>query len=167
MTLSMHQAAVPVVTRALTNLAAILTKAEADATTRSIDPAIFLAARLAPDMHPLTRQVQIACDSGKGIGRLAGADIPSFADTETTFPELHARIAKTIDYVQGLDAAQFEGSETRTIVLKFPRGEMSFPGQAFLLSFTLPNLFFHVTTAYGILRHLGVPLGKMDYIGAP
>jgi hypothetical protein len=163
----MHQAAVPVVTRALHNLAAILTKAEADAATRTIDPSIFLAARLAPDMHPLTRQVQIACDSAKGVGRLAGADIPSFPDTETTFPALHARIAKTIAYVQGLAADQFDGSETRTITLKFPRGEMSFQGQAFLLGFTLPNVFFHVTTAYDILRHLGVPLGKMDYIGAP
>jgi hypothetical protein len=117
-------------------------------------------------MHPLTRQVQIACDSAKGVGRLAGAEIPSFPDTETSFAELHARMTKAIAFVQGLDAAQFEGSETRTITLKFPRGEMSFPGQAFLLGFKLPNLFFHVTTAYDILRHLGVPLGKMDDIGA-
>jgi hypothetical protein len=163
----MYQASVPLMTRMLTNLDAILTKAEADATARKIDPAVFLAARLAPDMHPLTRQVQIATDMAKGgVARLAGAEVPGFADTETTFADLHARIAKTIAFIGGIAADQIDGSEDKEITLAFPNGSMSFSGQMYLLNFVLPNLFFHITTAYAILRHNGVQLGKMDYMGA-
>jgi hypothetical protein len=166
MSLSMYQASVPVLTRAFNNLSAILTKAEADAEARKIDPSVFLTARLAPDMHPLTRQVQIASDAAKGgIGRLAGVDVPSFPDTETTFGALQARIAKTVAFMESVTPAQIDGSEARTVTLKMPGGEMSFLGQAFLLGFTLPNVFFHVTTAYAILRHNGVALGKADFLG--
>ncbi len=167
MTLSMYQASVPVLSRALTNLDAILTKAEAHAVAQKIDPDTLLAARLAPDMHPFTRQVQIASDGAKGgIARLAGIEAPSYPDTETSFSELHARLAKTISFIGGVTPAQIDGSEDRSITLKFPRGEMNFTGQSFLLSFTLPNVFFHVTTAYALLRQAGVPLGKLDYLGA-
>jgi hypothetical protein len=162
----MYQACVPVLVRTFNNLAAILTKAEADAAARKIEPSVFLAARLAPDMHPLSRQVQIASDAAKGgVARLAGIEPPSFPDTETTFAELQERIRKTVDFVQSVKAAQIDGSEEKPILLKFPGGEISFVGQAFLLNFTLPNVFFHVTTAYDILRHNGVALGKMDFLG--
>ncbi len=167
MSLSMYQASAPVFIRMFNNLSAILEKAVADAEARKIDPAVFLAGRLAPDMHPLTRQVQIASDSAKlGIARLAGIDAPSFPDVETSFPELQARIAKTIGFIRSVSPEQIDGSEEKSITLKFPGGEISFSGQAFLLNFTLPNLFFHITTAYDILRHNGVVLGKRDYLGA-
>jgi hypothetical protein len=162
----MYQASAPVFVRMFNNLAAILTKAEADAQARKIDPNVFLSARLAPDMHPLTRQVQIASDIVKnGIARLAGIEAPSFPDTETTFPELHARIAKTIAFVQSATQAQLDGTEEKSITLKFPGREVNFTGQVYLLNFVLPNLYFHITTAYDILRHNGVQLGKMDFIG--
>ena len=164
MTLSMYQASVPVYTRALRNLTHILKKGEEHAG----DASALLDARLAPDMHPLPRQVQIACDTAKGgAARLAGVDVPSMADTETTFAELHARIARTIAFIETLTPEQIDGTEDKTITLQFPGREITFKGQAFLLSFSLPNLFFHVTTAYAILRHAGVPLGKMDFIGSP
>jgi uncharacterized protein len=167
MTISMYQASVPVMVRMLGNLSAILTKAEADAEARKIDPSVFLEARLAPDMLPLTRQIQIASDAAKGgAARLAGIDVPSFPDTETSFSELQARIKQTVDFMESLTPAQIDGSEVKTITLKFPGREVSFPGQVFLLSFTLPNFFFHVTTAYAILRHNGVTVGKMDFLGA-
>jgi hypothetical protein len=163
----MYQASVPVLSRALTNLDAILNKAAAYAAEHHIDPETLLTARLAPDMHPFTRQVQIASDGAKGgIARLAGIEAPSFPDTETSFSELHARLAKTIAFIGGVTPAQLDGSEDRAITLKFPRGEMNFTGQSFLLSFTLPNVFFHVTTAYALLRQAGIPLGKIDYLGA-
>jgi hypothetical protein len=166
MTISMYQASVPVMARMFGNLSAILTKAEADATARKIDPSVFLASRLAPDMHPLTRQIQIASDAAKGgVARLAGIEAPSFPDTETSFAELQARITKTVEFMKSVTPAQIDGSEERTITLKFPGQEVSFPGQVFLLNFTLPNFFFHVTTAYAILRHNGVTLGKMDFLG--
>jgi len=161
----MYQASVPVIVRTMTSLSNFLTKADADATARGIDPQVFLNARLAPDMHPLTRQVQIASDACKlGIARLAGIDAPSFPDVETTFPELQKRIADTIAFVKSVTPEQIDGTEDKVIVLKFPGREMTFPGQTLLLHFTLPNLFFHVTTAYDILRHNGVVLGKMDFL---
>jgi hypothetical protein len=166
MTISMYQASVPVMARMFGNLAAILTKAEEDATARKIEPSVFLNARLAPDMHPLTRQIQIASDAAKGgLARLAGVEVPSFADDETSFSELQARIKKTVDFLESVTPAQIDGSEEKTITLKFPGREVSFPGQVFLLNFTLPNFFFHVTMAYAILRHNGVALGKMDFLG--
>jgi uncharacterized protein len=167
MTLSMYSASVPVLVRGLTNLSAILDKAVASAEARKIDPAVFVAARLAPDMNPFTAQIQTASDSAKGAGaRLTGTEAPSFPDNETTFPELQARIQKTIDYLQSLKPEQFDGAETRDVVMKFPNGEMKFTGQDFLLRFALPNFYFHLTTAYAILRHNGVEIGKMDFLGA-
>jgi hypothetical protein len=167
MTLSMYQASVPVFTRMLANLASCLTKAEADATTRGIATDVFMAARLAPDMLPLPRQVQIACDSAKrGIANLAGIEAPVFPDTETTFPELQDRIAKTQAFLATVDAAKIDGTEDRDITLKMPSREVHFKGQPFLMFFTLPNFFFHLTSAYAILRHNGVALGKMDYLGS-
>jgi hypothetical protein len=150
----------------LDNLSAILKKAEAHAEAKSIDPAVLVGARLAPDMHPLSRQVQIANDAAKGVvARLAGIDPPSFADTETTFAELQDRIAKTKAFVNGLSADQIDGSEERILTLKLRGSEINVPGQAFLLNIALPNFYFHVTTTYLILRHNGVELGKMDFFG--
>jgi len=166
MTVSMYDASVPVVVRGLTNLSAILDKGAAFAEARKIEPSVLTGARLAPDMLPLNRQVQIASDSAKGAAaRLAGAEVPSFADTETTFPELQARISKTIDFLQALKPGAFEGAEARSVTLPGPNGEINFSGQEFLFSFALPNFFFHITTAYDILRHNGVEIGKMDYLG--
>ena len=165
MSLSMYQASVPVFVRQLKALSTLLAKGEAFAAEQGIAPADLIDARLAPDMHPLARQVQIASDSAKGVGRLAEAEVPSFPDTETSFAELQARIANTIAFIEGLPADAFEGSETRTVVLKAGGRELSFTGETFLLHVALPNFLFHVTTAYAILRHKGVALGKMDYLG--
>jgi uncharacterized protein len=167
MSLSMYQASIPVFVRMLGNLSAILDKGLAHAEQKKFDPTILVSARLAPDMHALARQVQIACDSAKGCAaRLAGVDIPSHPDTETSLPELKARIARTIDFLQGLKAEQIDGSEGRTITMKVGPQEMSFKGQQFLLGFAMPNFYFHVTTAYALLRHNGVNLGKGDFIGS-
>ncbi|MGI4878620.1 MAG: DUF1993 domain-containing protein [Janthinobacterium lividum] len=166
MTLSMYQASVPVFVRQFASLTAILDKAEASAAERGIDPAQLLEARLAPDMHPLTRQVQIASDAVKGgIARLAGVEMPSFADTETSFAELKERIAKTVAFIESIPADKVDGSEERAITLKIADREMTFPGQTFLLGFVLPNFFFHVSIAYALLRSQGVELGKRDYLG--
>ncbi len=167
MPFSMYTASIPVFIRGMHNLGSLLKKAEADAVSRKLDLAVLVAARLAPDMHPLSRQVQIASDTVKNAaGRLSGTDAPSFPDTETTFEELQARIGKTVAFLETIDAAKLEGSDTREIVLKFPGREMQFSGADYLTGFVLPNLYFHLTTAYAILRHNGVPLGKMDYMGA-
>jgi hypothetical protein len=153
--------------RGLRNLAAFLEKGRASAEARQFDPAILAAARLAPDMHTLCRQVQIASDMVKNAAaRLAGATPPSFPDSETTFEELQARIAKTIAYLETVAPAQLEGSEVRTIELKFPGRALQFSGADYLSLFVLPNFYFHLTTAYNILRHNGVPIGKMDFMGA-
>jgi hypothetical protein len=166
MTLSVYQASVPVFARGLTNLRAVLQKAHDHALTKHFEPSILLSSRLYPDMHPLTRQVQIASDAAKfGIARLAGVEPPKYEDVETTFDELYARIDKTLAYLQGFDAAQLEGSESRTVTLTVPSGKHEFKGEVYLLHFALPNFFFHLTTAYAILRHNGVELGKFDYLG--
>ena len=166
MNLSMYQASIPTFIRALNNLSAILTKAEAHAAAKKIDPSVFINARLAPDMFPLSRQIQIASDGVKGCAaRLAGIDVPSFADTETTFAELQTRIAKTITFLQSVTAAHIDGSEERAISLKVGPRELSFKGQDYLLSFVIPNVYFHITAAYAILRHNGVEIGKMDFLG--
>ncbi|VXC24061.1 conserved hypothetical protein [Pseudomonas sp. 8AS] len=166
MSLSMYQASIPVFVRMFGNLAAILDKAAVYADARKIDPAVLLNARLAPDMHPLTRQVQIASDAAKGCAaRLAGVEIPSFADSESSFAELQARIQKTLDFLQGFSPAQIDGSEGREVVIKFPGAELKFSGQDYLLHFVLPNFYFHLTTAYAILRHNGLEIGKMDFLG--
>lgn len=165
MTISMYQASIPVFIHGLQNLSAILAKGEAYAAAKKIDPSIFINARLAPDMFPLARQIQIASDSVKGCGaRLAGVEVPSFPDTETTFAELQARIAKTIAFLQTLKPQQIDGSEDRTINLKVGPRELSFKGQDYLTHFVLPNLYFHSTVTYAILRHNGVDLGKQDYL---
>ncbi|MDF3936182.1 DUF1993 domain-containing protein [Pseudomonas citronellolis] len=166
MSLSIYQISVPVFIRMLGNLSAILAKADAHAQAKSIDPAVLLGARLAPDMFPLSRQVQIASDAAKGCGaRLAGIEIPSFADDEKSFADLQARITKTIDFLKGLKPEQFEGAETREITIKTPSRELHFKGLDFLLGFANANFYFHVTTTYAILRHNGVELGKMDFLG--
>jgi len=166
MTISMYQITVPVFKRTLNNLTAILNKAAAHAEARKIDPAVFISSRLAPDMLPLARQVQIATDAVKGCAaRLAGVEIPSFADTEATFPELVERVAKTQAFLDGISAAQLEGSEDRTVTLQIRGNDVQFKGMAYLQGFVLPNMYFHVTTTYAILRHNGVELGKMDYLG--
>jgi hypothetical protein len=166
MALSMFQASVPVLIRQLSNLSHILAVGAAHAEAKKIDPSVFINARLAPDMFPLVRQVQIAADAAKGCAaRLAGAEVPSHEDFETTFPELQARIEKTIGFLKGFTADQINGSENKEIELKAGSRILSFKGQSYLLVFVLPNMFFHMTTAYNILRHNGVELGKMDYLG--
>ena len=167
MSLPMYDACVPVIKQMLTALSDVLAKAEAHANEKKIEPAVFLQARLFPDMFPLARQVQIACDFGKSIpSRLAGVDVPAYDDTEQTFPELQERIAKTLALVEGIDPAAFDGSEQRQIVLRpgTPK-ERSLGGHAYLLAYGLPQFFFHVTTAYALLRHNGVAIGKKDYMG--
>jgi hypothetical protein len=167
MTISMYSASVPLLKQMLNSLDAILSKAEAHAKEKNIDPAVLLQTRLYPDMLPFIKQVQIASDNAKGIAaRLAGVDIPSYPDNETSFEELHARLAKTIAFLDTVKPAQFEGSEEREVVVYQGRPyEMKFKGQTYLVNFGLPNFLFHVTTAYALLRHNGVELGKTDFLG--
>jgi hypothetical protein len=165
MTISMYRASVPVFVRGLTNLKGILGKAVAHAQLRKIPEAVLFNSRLYPDMFPLSRQVQIACDFAKGAGaRLAGIDVPSYEDNEKSFPELKARIAKTIAFLRTLATAQIDGSETRDISIKIGGNPVTFKGQFYLVNFVLPNYYFHHTAAYAILRHNGVELGKMDFM---
>lgn len=165
MSFSLYDASAPVYLNMLRNLVAILDKAAAHAKANGVDIATYLDARLAPDMHPLTRQIQMVSDSAKGgVARLAGVDAPSMPDTETTFAELKERLAKTISYVETIKPEQIAGREDATIELKFPGQTMTFTGASFLTTFSMPNFMFHVTTAYAILRSLGVPLGKMDFL---
>jgi uncharacterized protein len=167
MSLNMYEASIPIFVRMLGNLSSILDKAVIYAETKNIDPTILVNARLAPDMYPLSRQVQIATDMVKGCAaRLAGIDVPSYEDNEATFADLQARIAKTVAFLQSVSAEQINGSEDRTVTLKLRGREIQFLGQPYLLDFVLPNLYFHVTTTYAILRHNGVEIGKMDYLGA-
>ncbi|UTW08693.1 DUF1993 domain-containing protein [Pseudomonas benzenivorans] len=166
MSLSMYHASIPVFVRQLGNLSTILGLAAADAEARKIDPSVFFNARLAPDMFPLSRQVQIACDGAKaGVALLAGVEAPSHADDETNLAELQARIAKTLEFLQAVSPEQIDGSEARTVTLKRRDKETHFQGQAFLLDHVLPNFYFHYTTAYAILRHNGVAVGKRDFLG--
>ena len=168
MPLTMSQASIPVFRQMLACLSAILDKAAAHAEAKKIDPAVLLNARLFPDMFPLTKQVQIACDFAKGASaRLAGLEPPSFADTETTIPELKQRIAKTLGFLDSLRPEQIDGSEERDISLKVGGNPMQFKGQYYLVQFALPNFYFHVTAAYAILRHNGLELGKRDYMIPP
>ena len=166
-TISMYQACVPVCTRALRNLRAVLQKGEAFAGEKGFAPDVLLQTRLIADMLPLVRQVQIAADMAKnGSFRLAGIDPPKIEDDEATFAQLYARIDRTIELIEGLAPAQIDGSESRAITLQMRTGEMKFQGQEYLLGFVLPNLFFHCTTSYVILREAGVQIGKTDFIGA-
>lgn len=166
MSISMYQTSVPVFLRALSNLSVILTKAQHYAESRKIEPTVFINDRLAPDMFPLSRQIQITTDVIKGgIARLAGVEIPSYADTETTFEQLQERIAKTKAFIETISAKQLDGTEDKDISLKVGGNEMSFKGQPYLLQFVIPNAYFHITVAYSILRHNGVDIGKMDFLG--
>lgn len=166
MSLSMYQASVPVFVRMLDNLSKILDQAVQYCEEKKIDPSVLINARLAADMYPLARQVQIATDMAKGCAaRLAGMEVPVYEDNETTFPELQARLAKTLAFIQSVSAEQIDGSEERTVTLKLRGKEVSFRGQPYLLHFVLPNFYFHITIAYAILRHNGLAIGKMDYIG--
>jgi hypothetical protein len=166
MTISMYQASAPRFVNMLKNLSAILDKAQAYCDARKIEPAVLTGYRIFPDMLPMTRQVQIACDGAKGaMARLAGVEIPKHEDTEQTFAELKARIAKTIAFIETIKPAQIDGTEDKEIALKLGGNEVKFKGMQYLLGFAHPNFYFHVTTAYAILRHNGVDIGKKDYIG--
>lgn len=168
MALSMFQASAPRFAGMLRNLSALLDKAQAHCEAKKIDPLVLTACRLFPDMLPFTRQVMIACDTAKGaVSRLAGVEIPRHEDTEATLQELQARIAKTVAYVETFRPAQLEGTEEKVIVLKQRTREVTYSGQQYLTGHALPNFYFHVVTAYNILRHNGVELGKGDYIGSP
>ncbi len=167
MSLTMYQASIPAFIRMLDNLSTILDKAAAHAEAKKIAPAIFINARLTPDMFPLSRQVQIATDMVKGCAaRLAGIEVPSYEDNEATFAELQARVAKTVAFLQSIEASQIDGSEERDITVKFGSREFKFLGQAYLVDFVIPNFHFHLTCTYALLRHNGVDVGKMDYIGS-
>ena len=168
MTLSMYQASIPVFLRALSNLQHVLRKGEAHAQARKYEPSLLLQSRLTPDMLPLTRQVQIATAMAKnGCARLAGVEPLKFEDNESSFEELHKRIERAIEYIKGFKPDQIDGSETRAVTIKTRTGEQHFEGQGYLLHFVIPNLFFHCTTAYAILREAGADLGKTDFIGKP
>lgn len=166
MTLSMYQASVPVFRQMLSALSDVLDKAEKHAAQHKFDQAALLGFRFYPNMWPLTRQVQVACDFAKGTSaRLAGVEVPAFEDTETTFAELRTRIGRTLSFLDKLKPAQIDGSEERTVTIRMGGREVSFKGQPYLLHFALPNFFFHCTTAYDMLRHNGVELAKRDFIG--
>jgi hypothetical protein len=168
MKISMYQASAPRFANMLRNLAAILDKAQAHCEAKKIDPAVMGGMRLIADMFPLARQVQIACDTAKGaVARLAGVDIPKHEDTEQNFGELKQRIAKTIDFVLSVPAEKLEGSEERPVTLRLGGKDVSFTGMQYLLGFAHPNFYFHVATAYDILRANGVELGKRDFMGTP
>ena len=168
MSLSMYQASVPVFVQYLKGLSRVLDKAAPVVEARKIDQAVLLDTRLYPDMLPLARQVQIASDNAKGcVARLAGQEVPKYEDNEATLANLKARIAKTVDYVQSVKREAIDGSADRTVVLPMRQGTMEFKGADYLTTFALPNFFFHVTTAYDILRHNGVELAKRDFMGTP
>jgi len=166
MKLTMHQASSVRFAAMLRNLSTLLDKAQAYVDARKIDPLALTAFRLYPDMFPLSRQVQISCDTAKGaVARLAGVEIPKHEDTEKTLEELKGRIARTLDFIESVPAAKIDGSEEREVVLQMRTGERKFRGAEYLLGFAYPNFYFHVATAYNILRHNGVDLGKRDFLG--
>jgi len=168
MTISMYQLSVPRFVSTLTNLSNILDKAQAHVDARKLDPAALTTYRLFPDMLPLSKQVQIACDTAKGaVARLAGVEIPVHEDNEKTLAELQARIAKTLAFIQSVTEQQIDGSEDKDIVVKRGDKETHYKGLQFLLGHAIPNIYFHVTTAYNILRHNGIEIGKRDYLGNP
>lgn len=167
MTMSLYDVSIPVLTRGLTNLSTLLDKAAAHAAAKKIDPAVLAQVRLFPDMFPLARQVQIACDTAKGAAaRLAGIEIPKHEDNEVSLDDLKQRIAKTLDFVKSVKPEQLKGAESRTIELKFPSRTLTFTGLSYLTDFVLPNLFFHESITYALLRTNGVEIGKSDFLGA-
>ena len=166
MAMSMYQASIPQLTKMLSNLSNILRKGEDFAKAKNIDGTVLIGSRLAPDMFPLSKQVQIACDQVKnGMARLAGIEPPKFDDQETTFAELQERVAKTIAFANSIKPAQVDGSETKEIKFSIKEWNFEFVGEQYLLTWIIPNFYFHVTTAYNILRHNGVDIGKSDYLG--
>ena len=166
MSLTMSRASVPMFVQYLTNLSSLLDVAEAHAASRKIDPAALLGARLFPDMYPLTSQVQFACDFAKGAAaRLAGIPAPSYQDNEKSFAELRARIAKTLAFIELVDASLIDGSETRDVKLNFGGRALAFKGEGYLIGYAIPSMIFHVTAAYAILRHNGVEIGKASFLG--
>jgi uncharacterized protein len=168
MSFTIYDASLPPLIRGLENLSKILDKAVAQAKSEDRELNTLLEARLAPDMFAFTRQVQVVSDTAKGCAaRLTGAEPPSYPDEEKTFAELQQRIGKTVEYLKSFRPEQFEGADARTVTLKFPTGAMSFSGRDYLTGFVLPNFYFHVTAAYAILRHEGIAIGKMDYLGPP
>jgi len=168
MTISMYEASAPCFVSMLRNLDTILGKAQAHAAAKKIDPTVLLTARLFPDMFTFVRQVQIASDHAKGaVGRLAGVELPKYEDNEQTFEEVRGRVAKTIAFIESVKPGQIDGSEERAIALKVGGKDMTFKGLPYLVGFALPNFYFHLVTAYSILRHNGVEIGKRDYVTAP
>jgi hypothetical protein len=166
MNISMYNASIPVMIKMLGNLESIVDKAIAHAAARKIDDAAFVEARLFPDMFTFARQIRIATDMSKGAGaRLAGIDIPKFEDNEKTLPELKARLRKAIDFLKTLTPAQIDGTEDKTITLTVAGNTLTFKGLDYLNAWVLPNFYFHAATAYGLLRHGGVEIGKMDFLG--
>jgi hypothetical protein len=167
MAISMYDVSIPALMRGLSNVSALLDKAAAYAETKKFDSIVLAQARLFPDMHPLARQVQIACDTAKGAAaRLARVEVPKHPDTETTFPELQARIAKTLEFLRSITPSQVQGAEAHDIEIKFPNGSWKFTGIGYLTDFVLPNFYFHVSTVYALLRNNGVDVGKGDFLGA-
>ncbi len=167
-TITMHSASGPIFVTMLGNLSKCLDKAEAHAVAKKFEPSVYLGARLAPDMLPLTSQVQIACDTAKFLmSRLAGVDAPKFDDSEASLADLRARVAATIEFIDSVPAEKIDGTEGKDVSLPRRTGAIVMKGEAYLTQFALPNFFFHVTTAYALLRHGGVEIGKMDYLGAP
>lgn len=167
MTISMYSASIPSFIRGLENLSAILGKADAYATAKKFDSAVLANDRLAPDMFPLSRQVQIATDMVKGFAaRISGTEMPKYEDKEKTLSELQARIAKTVAFLKSIDAKKVDGNEQKHIEFTIGGRNMSFNGLAYLTAWTIPNFYFHITTAYAILRHNGLDIGKTDFLGA-
>lgn len=168
MSISMYQTSVPAFLQTLNALDAIFVKAESYCAAKKIDPAVLLQSRLYPDMFPLARQVQIACDFAKGgSARLAGKDVPNWPDNEATIADLRARITKTLDFISTVKSSDIDGSEARDISMKVAGQQMDFKGLPYLTQFVLPNLYFHAATAYAILRHNGLEIGKRDFMGQP
>jgi uncharacterized protein len=164
--MSLFQHSIPPMIRALNNLSAVLEKGAVHAKAKATDDANYLNMRVSPDMFPLSRQVQIACDMAKGGGaRLAGIEPPKHEDNEASFADLQARIAKVVAFLEGLTAAQIDGQEARDITLKSPRGEIAFKGMDYLTGFVLPNVYFHSSMTYALLRGAGVEVGKQDFLG--
>lgn len=167
MAISLYDFSMPALIRGLTNMSAILDKAIAHAAAKKIDSATLAQLRLFPDMHPLSRQVQIACDTAKGAaGRLAGIEIPKHEDTETTLPELKARIAKTLDFLKTIKPEQMAGDDVRPIEIKFPNGSWKFTAKGYVVDFVVPNFYFHDSMVYALLRKGGLEIGKGDFLGA-
>ncbi|QND52863.1 DUF1993 domain-containing protein [Phyllobacterium sp. 628] len=167
MPISMYQISVPVFIRGFSILSSLIAKAEAYATEKKIDPSVLFSARLAPDMLPFAGQIQRASDTSKAtIGRLTDVKTPSFPDNEASFADLKTRIANTVAFLEGLDATVLDGSDDREVTLSFGENKAHLNGHGYMLKFALPNFFFHITTAHDILRHNGVPIGKLDYLGA-